>query len=270
MRPIYCLRVLCLAFTCLTLPMITASGSATENKREQINVAIELTHPPFVIDMATQTGLTYDMLKLFNSFQSRYKFVPIQVPTRRLRERAASLNIDMIALIDVDWGWRERGAIGSLSLTDGMDVFIARKAPTTQTGQPDLAAVVDFYYQFAEFSLEKLSAMPNVQLVSDESTVVEFVLRGRVRRGVVGLSTFNWLSLNQPEIHNVIKVLPSVDHHYSRQLVVLPNASIDIQDLNNLLLALEDRSLLKKLFATYGLQAPPLRPDTQQHSSNLK
>ena len=136
------------------------------------------------------------------------------------------------------------------------------KEQTAQDNRPLLAATRGFRYGFADFSIEKLEAMPNVLLVANEQDVVKLVAHGRVQTGVASESLLRWYQYSKQKLGSAFKILPKSDYRYDRSFIISPASPIQRADLNHILLTLQASGDLRRIFAGYGLKPPPLTPDS--------
>ncbi len=224
---------------------------------QTIFVALTSVQPPFIIDEKKEHGLTFDLLNAINELQDDYRFVGKFYPIKQLFANYEKHNVHLVALGDLKWGWSELNAVGSLSLTNGKDVFFSLKSNATDEKNKGIAAVRGFHYAFANFDPVELSQLPNISLVNDEPTVVKMVLRGRVGRGISSEAYLKWLSVSNPKLSAKLKIEPKEDHNYNRQFIVLPNSLISVEEINNIVFSPSAREALRRVFAKYGLPFPP-------------
>ncbi|SCA55441.1 conserved exported hypothetical protein [Candidatus Terasakiella magnetica] len=226
--------------------------------QQPINVGLTSVQPPFVLDHNSQKGLVYDLLGALNEDQRTYKFTAHLFPAKRLLATYDKKQIDLIAFNDVKWGWLERGGQGSLTLTDGKDLFVELKEENQHDHVNSIGAVRGFHYAFAQFDIDKLAQMPNVTLVNSESSAINILAKGRVHKAISSEAYLNWVSVKDPTLYRRLNILPKADHTYNRQFIVMPNAKITKIEFDALLKKLKDKHILKSLFAKYGLDEPPL------------
>lgn len=224
-----------------------------------INVGLTSVQPPFVINPDTEQGLVYDFIDFLNRKQDKYHFSARLIPVKRFLATDKYTPADLIAFSNVSWGWTKRGGIGSLTLTEGRDLFFSLTKNEHPENKGTLAAVTGFHYAFANYSSKNLPKMDNVRLVKNELAVLRLVEHGRTEKGITSESLLNWISVSEPERYKQFKIDPKEDHRYNRQFITLPSSPISINELNQLLLECKGPQM-NKLFARYGLQPPPLKP----------
>lgn len=234
---------------------ITIEGHA----KQLVNVGLTSIQPPFVINPETEHGLAYDFVEFLNRKQDKYHFSARLVPVKRLLVTDKYSTPDMIAFNNVGWGWTKRGGIGSLTLTEGRDLFFSLTENEHHENKGTLAAVTGFHYAFANYSSKNLPKMDNVRLVKNELAVLRLVEHGRTERGITSESLLNWISVSEPERYKQFKIDPEEDHSYNRQFIILPSSPLTIDEFNDLLLTLKGPQM-NKLFTSYGLKPPPLKP----------
>jgi len=226
---------------------------------EIVSVGLTSVQPPLVIDTRTKKGLVYDVLDILNNFQDDFKFVGNFYPPKRLLAEYDTLGIHMIAFNDVKWGWAQRKGVGSLTLTDGRDLFFSLKKGIKRTPKGGLTAVSGFHYAFAGFDPVTLQNMPNVSLVIDEPAVIKMLVNGRTEKGISSETYLKWLSVSDPGTFSMLQIEEKEDNRYNRQLVVFPSSPISIDQLNVFLNNANVRTALAKAFKKYGLSPPPLK-----------
>ncbi|WP_157834537.1 ABC transporter substrate-binding protein [Oceanospirillum beijerinckii] len=234
---------------------IAPTGYASQH----INVGLTSVQPPFVINPDTEQGLVYDFVGFLNKKQDKYHFSARLIPVKRLLATDKYMPPDLIAFSNIGWGWTKRGGLGSLTLTEGRDLFFSLTESTNPENKGSLAAVRGFHYAFASFSSKNLAKIAHVRLVTDELAVLRLVEHGRTEQGIASESLLNWIAASEPERYKQFSINPKEDHSYNRQFIVLPESPISIDEFNALLLKLKGPEM-DQLFAHYGLQSPPLTP----------
>ena len=247
------MRRFSLLINAVTLLLLTA-GPVSAGKI--VDIGINAAQPPFSFQTDHQEGLIFDIVNALNSYQDTYTFRTNVYPTQRILRSPERLQMHIVAFNDENWGWSQRGGKGSLTLTDGMDVFVALK---DNSERETIGAVQGYHYAFADYDPEKLAAMKNVTAVKNEEAVLELILRQRVDRGVISLAFLRWIKVLRPDDYAKLEIVDKPDHIYNRQFILFSWSSIDIDALNDLLVQMKEDGILKSVFAKYGLPAPPLR-----------
>ncbi|MET0013148.1 MAG: hypothetical protein ABW085_05780 [Sedimenticola sp.] len=229
---------------------------AIADSRQKVSVALTSIQPPFVIDEASRHGLAYDVVDALNRHQGLYEFQAKLIPAKRLLSDHDALGEHVVAFNDELWGWKQRGGAGSLTLTDGKDVFFSLNETSTKD---TIAAVRGFHYAFSGFDPEKLSRMPNVTVVNDEPTVLEMVIQKRTDRGITSLAFLKWISVSSPELYSRLRIDPEEDHTYNRQFIVFPYSPVSVGIINRYLTEMKEEGILPRIYKTYGLESPPLK-----------
>ena len=247
----------------LMLALLVVSGaSQADSSRQTVLVGYSPLQPPFAVT-ADGSGLIRDVLAAMQSVNGKYHFVQKRLYGGRAASAFESGNYHLIAFQNRSWGFEAGGVEQSLVLMkDRGAYFTLAKEQRAQDGRPLLAATRGFRYGFADFSIEKLEAMPNVLLAANERDVVKLVVHGRVRMGVASESLLRWYQHSDQELGSAFKVLPKSDYRYDRSFVISPHSPIQRAALNRILLTLQETGDLGRIFAAYGLAAPPLTPDT--------
>lgn len=241
-----------------TLSLSTLLVTTAANATQLVNVGLTSIQPPFVVNPETKQGLVYDFLEFLNKKQDKYHFSARLVPVKRLLSTDKYSTPDMIAFNNVEWGWVKRGGIGSLTLTDGRDLFFSLTDNIHPENKGTLAAVTGFHYAFADYQSKNLPKLDYVRLVKNEQAVIRLVEHGRTEKGIISESLLNWISVSEPERYQKFKIDPKEDHSYNRQFITLPSSPIDVEEFNQLLLKCKGPQM-DELFALYGLQPPPLK-----------
>ena len=246
--------------------LIFSFSGVAARAQQQVSVGLTESQPPFVTDSAKSKGLVFDLIDAMNEFQNDYLFVAKIMPTIRLLARFDDHGQELIAFNDIHWGWADRGAQGSLTLTNGEDLFFRLKEKPTPQETPEIVAVKGYHYAFADFDHKKLQELPNVSLTKDEPLVMKMVLSNRGDVGIASNAFLSWMRKINPEEMDRVTILPDPDHRYHRQFIVLPQSKVSVEALDRLFTEMETKGLLSALFANYGLASPPLEPhDGQLH-----
>jgi ABC-type amino acid transport substrate-binding protein len=233
--------------------------SVFASAKETVHVALTSIQPPFVFDDAINSGLIRDLITEMNRVQNEFEFELVLFPPSRAVKYFKTLDVDIIALNDIHWGWDKLGGIGSLSLTQGRDVFFSFKNNATKKRQESsIAAVRGFHYKFNDFDPAKLENNPLINLLKNEADVVTFMSYGRAEKGISSEAYLKWLALSKPELFNNITLLKE-DHTYNRRFIVMPRSVVSLDTINNILLKLKANDLLDRIFSRYGQAPPPLK-----------
>lgn len=228
----------------------------TVSAKEAITVALTSIQPPFVVSASAKQGLAYEVIDTLNKAQNSYEFKAIIYPTKRLLREYESMSVDLVLFNDVDWGWANHGAKGSLPLTLGRDVFISLEKQKGSPEEGSVSAVRGFHYEFANYDPERLASMKRVSLVNHEPDIIKMILYQRTEWGVISETFLKWYATQDPENYRKIVIYPKEDHNYQRQIVVLNNSKISLQQINELLRSDEVSARLKEVFVSYGLSGP--------------
>lgn len=252
------MKKFCAVFLPATIAWLLASQiRAEEYVPMSVTIGLTSVQPPFVINTELRQGLAYTLTDFLNSKQERYRFNARMVPVKRLLSYDKDSGIHLIAFNDINWGWKERNGVGSLPLTHGSDRFFSTRTAIDDEHKGTIAAVRGFHYAFADFSESKLESLSHVRLAKDELGVIRLVEHGRTELGVVSNALLNWLKVSIPDRVEKLSIRQKPDHHYQRQMIVLPSSPISVEELNELLLKLKGEGM-DQLFQSYGLEPPPL------------
>ncbi len=248
-------RPLLAAVTGMMAALFFAVGASGQTV---VNVALPTGQPPMVIEKSAKRGLVFDVVDALNSMQGEFRFQVDDYPAERLMVSYDEMDVHIIAYSDAKWGWGDRGARPSLNLTNGRDLFFTlggyeRDPSVTE----EIAAVRGFHYAFANYDSDLLSQMPNVTLVSDEESVLRLVENKRVDKGIVSEAFLQWIALSKPEVYARLKIdFDRPDHSYNRQILVLPNSPVSVDQINDLIWKMIASGRLQSLYARYGLHVP--------------
>ena len=241
---------------------VLPSVSRADNPRQTVVVGYTPLQPPFAVD-ESGNGLIQDVLAALNRASTAYHFVQKRLYAGRAITAFTTSGYDLIAFQNRNWGFEGEGVTQSLALMkDRGAYFTSLDKRVEQGGRQLLGATRGFRYGFADFSLEKLEALPNVLLAVNEQDVVKLVVHGRVHMGVASLSLLRWYQHASQKLGAAIKILPKSDYSYDRSFVISPTSPVRPATLNAILLKLQARGELARIFAVYGLTPPPLTPDS--------
>ncbi len=223
-----------------------------------VNVGINTIQPPLIIDDSNKVGLTYDVIALINTIQDKYLLKTKMYPVRRLLIDYQTNDVHVIAFNNTNWGWKERGGKGGLTLIEGRDLFFSLNDNRVLDGKElTIGAVHGFHYAFAKLDQDELLNMKNVTVTDNEDGVLKLVLNKRVDKGIVSESYLNWLAISKPELFKRIEIdYDNPDNSYIRQFVTLPNSPISIEELNHFVEELLKDGSLQSVYKKYGMTFP--------------
>lgn len=215
--------------------------------------------PPYVIDEGGR-GLTFELTYALDQTTPNQRFIVKRFYPARIGHAIDEKKFDVIAFNNLLWGWKKSGATQSSTLIHDRDIFFSGVAPVDKSLANKVAATRGFTYAFADYSLEKLTKLPNVLLVDDEVDTIPLVRRGRVGKGIASEALLRWHMHANSGGQARLKLLDEVDHEYDRAFIVLPHSRLSLAQLNHTLQRLKDAGDLRRIFADYGLPEPSLAP----------
>ena len=219
--------------------------------------------PPFVFfnHDGSYSGLTLDMIQAMNRFQDdyRFRFVPTSAQRRyRGMERGA---FQMIFFESVLWGWQGRKVKPTRVYLKGGEVFIARKLPGRTTAYFDflggkrIIGILGYHYAFANFRTDPdyLRRIFNMVLTTSPSGNIMMVIRGRADIAVVTKSYLELFLKKHPAYRKLLMVSPRMDQIYHHTILVKDGTRPGVDEMNQLLDAMERAGVLHRLWRKYGL-----------------
>ena len=159
--------------------------------------------PPFIVDLAAQTGLYYDLAEYLSERDPDNNYRTAYVPRRRLDRMIESGELDGI-VIGVSPVWfddrDEQRFIWFPSLYDDQDEFVSLKhAPIEFQGLSSLMgkrfATVGGYYYFGVTEAAQDGKIDLIETIG-ERQVLELIAMGRADFGIVSRSVLHYLGAN--------------------------------------------------------------------------
>lgn len=114
----------------------------------------------------------------------------------------------------------------------GRNLFFRLSNPLERQYTYEIAAVRGFHYRFADYDSEVLETLSNVTLSHNEEGVMRMVLGARAKTGIADENFLDWFRAQQPQTYRLLKINPTEDNSYIRQLVILDRSPISAQEIN--------------------------------------
>jgi len=218
--------------------------------------------PPFVEVNGQHSGLTLDLIALFNRHQSDVTFQFVNTSPKRRYSDFVANRFDMLFFESMLWGWKDHEVEASKVFLTGGEVYIANKKHNQneeffdQLKEKKLVGVLGYHYGFAGFNSDTTYLMNefDIRLVSSPESILRRITSDKSDVGVVTLSYLNAKLLEEPELNNQLFISKRFDQKYEHTILARKNSIVSINIINRWLNEMRDNGSLKALFARYNLQ----------------
>ncbi|WP_353347490.1 transporter substrate-binding domain-containing protein [Oceaniserpentilla sp. 4NH20-0058] len=218
--------------------------------------------PPFVqVNNASVSGLTLDLIELFNNTQSEYNFEFILTsPKRRYRDFERGL-FDVLFFENKNWSWQKYDLNESMVFLSGGEVFIANlhnnrnQTYFDDLGDKQLVGILGYHYGFAnhETDIQHLKKSFNIRFVNSPQTVISQVISGKSDIGILTYSYIQQKIKNNPELALKLLISNKFDQTYQHKIIMRNNNLITTEAINRLLMKVLNDGSLNSLLNKYGL-----------------
>jgi polar amino acid transport system substrate-binding protein len=196
-----------LLLSILTLTPASAMEEVKQSKvTEKVFIYIYHLKPPYIEQLDLESGLYFEIVELFNRFQSKYHFVPQFVPRKRLNREIEHASLDgMILGVHPIWfkDKEKTQFLWSKPLLHDQDEFISpRNRPFDYSGeqsllQKNIGGVRGYHY----FRIAPLLKTNQVKLTptSSELQLLEMLIKQRLDVAVISRATLNYYFNKNPD-----------------------------------------------------------------------
>lgn len=255
LRGLYLVLFICLFSCSENKSQTSGSGEAKSSEddkgRQSVIIAItDSSQEPLVFEDGS--GVSNDIVTELNKIQNKYAFTHELVPTKRMKELAATGKVNIVAFSNVKWGWNESQVQSSEVLVNDKDLYFSLKEEGRGQSFFDsfkslsIVGVKGFHYNFNKNESTFIG-------VQDEKAVIDLLLLKRGDIGVASSLNLQHLSLKKPEVYSRLLVADKYDSVYTRSFLVVNGGPISVEELNKLLYKMRSSGALKRIYDKYGL-----------------
>lgn len=231
---------------------------------EPISVSVGM-YPfaPFVEPKGShgEIGMTLDMVAALNKMQKKYHFNTLLIPPKRRYQSFNDGHYDMIFYESKSWGWQDIKVEASEIYQTGGEVYIALKKPERNQSYFDnfsdkrMIGIQGFHYGFAGFNSDEEYLQKNygMLLTPENDRNINLLLKGRGDIAVVTKAYLQRYLLEYPDIAARLIISEKFDQEYNHTVLLRPNISPSIDEINSMLNDLKQAGEMKKLLNKYGL-----------------
>ncbi|WP_269533018.1 ABC transporter substrate-binding protein [Chitinimonas sp. BJYL2] len=218
--------------------------------------------PPYINKQAGSDRLHVELLDLMNSFQQRYRFVPVNTgPVRRFRDFDLG-RYDMSTFDNLAWGWKDRPVDASRVYLGGGEVYVALKQADRDQRYFDhfadkrMIGMRGYHYGFAGFNTNEDYLRHHFQMVftSDNEATIKHLLMGSGDIAVVTEAYLAGYLERNPQDRDKLLISTKKDQHYQLTFVIRRGVRPSAAELNALLDAMEQAGILRPLWQKYGAE----------------
>ncbi|BCA27807.1 amino acid ABC transporter substrate-binding protein [Metapseudomonas otitidis] len=219
--------------------------------------------PPYMVhpERDTGSGLTVELVALFNQVQKRFHFSIVPTSSARRYRDLQTGRFDLILFEDPHWGWEgARYTLIDMGIDDA-EVYVARAEPERGEDYFDtllgkrLVLYAGYHYGFAGYDADPLMLQKRFQatLTYSHDSNLLMVLHDRADIAVVTRSYLEQMLQRDPELHGKLLVSRRFDQEYHLNAMLRPNAPIEPQDFEGLLQRLQADESYQRLLERYQL-----------------
>ncbi|HLA35798.1 MAG TPA: transporter substrate-binding domain-containing protein [Rhodocyclaceae bacterium] len=227
--------------------------------------AVEIAHVggyPFLPFVDKSSGVTFDLIKAMNDYQSEYRFefVPTSA-NRRYRDMADGV-FTVIFFENVGWGWDAKTVDSSnVYLSGDGEVYVALNAPGRGQSYFDtlqdkaIIGVLGYHYAFADFEADQLKLSQKFKILFSQDNEVS-LRKLLTRHGDVAVITRSFLQgflERHPESKGKFLVSERFDQVYTHTALVKKGSRPTVGEINALLSGMGKAGVLKKIWVKHGI-----------------
>ncbi|VXC36474.1 Amino acid ABC transporter substrate-binding protein, PAAT family [Pseudomonas sp. 8Z] len=212
--------------------------------------------PPYLFrpESAQPRGLLVDLLPLLNSMQSDYRFVLVPTSASRRYRDLSSGRFDLMLFESSLWGWQGTPHLSVPLPIEDAELYVALAEPGRDQSYFDdltnkrMALYRGYHYRFADYNSDPdlLGRRFSAQMTYSHDSNLHMVLMGRADVAVITRSYLHMYAGHNPYNAEHLLISQRVDQLYQLQVLLRPDAVLDVPQVNALLRKL----LLNPTFGT--------------------
>ncbi len=259
------LLMLCLAPKGVADVVTTPQPAASHDGRKIIKVG-GYSFPPFVeLDGKEVSGVTVDLIDVFNELQQDYRFQFVATSPKRRYTDMMDGRFQVMFFESADWGWHDFPVMSSHEYMRGGEVYVAlKKSGRDDTFFDDLKArhlvgILGYHYGFANFNADDdyLSKNFTIFLSNNHRRNLDLILLDRPALAEIAVVTRSFLSrqmLQDPTLEERLLISSKWDQEYHHTVLVRSDPEgITLEEVNTLLERAEAQGALSRLRKKYGI-----------------
>lgn len=224
-----------------------------------VDICATVDQPPF--SAGDKGFLIVDIVNALNNIQDKYSFNLSLLAANRNRELLNSGQLDILAMVNINWGYNKEVVDKSIDIIYVEDKYITLKSISqsqdyfNKIGKERTVVVNGFDYKFLNYEKDRkiLEEKYNTTIVKDEISVIHMVLSNRGKIGVCSTTTLEYFKLIDPVNFNRLSISQSSDSRFFRHFVIHNHSPINVRDFNDLIFKLKSQGTLDKILKKYGL-----------------
>lgn len=252
-----CYRVILVVLLCL-------SSISMHAQPVDIDVLVEKTFYPIVIDDAKQTGMLYEFVEIVNSSQSELNFVVTPLPVLRFLNRVKAKRFDVLFLMSDYWlpsSTHKFYTKSKFSLTMKNEIYALKDRVSNQAFFNDLntltkAGVLGYSYKFANYNNDQgyLAKEHLMTLVKHEDVIPKMIISKRVDVGIFSNLAYFYFKKSKHVDLDLFYKSNSPDGVYQTHLLVKKGDSkVSADKINRLLESEPTNTKISNLLEKYGI-----------------
>jgi ABC-type amino acid transport substrate-binding protein len=218
--------------------------------------------PPFVqMNGQDASGLTLDLIDLFNEQQSEFNFTFSSTsPKRRYSDFNRGL-YDVLFFENTQWGWQDYNLQESQVFLSGGEVFFTYNTQNktqeyfNNIEDKRIIAILGYHYNFLnnETDSKVLKKRYDIKLVNSPKTVLNQVINDKADMGITSYSYLREQTKLNPLLMKELLINNTFDQIYEHRILMRHGHPLSVQKINQLLNKIQSNGTLPNLLAKYGL-----------------
>ncbi len=205
------------------------------------------------------TGMSIDLMQALNRIQRTYTFEAVVIPPKRRYQSYRDGHYDVILYESKAWGWAGINIDESNVFQVGSEVYVALNKPDRtqayfeQLDGKRMIGITGFHYGFADFNADEeyLAEAFNMVLTQNNTRSLNLLLKDRGDIIVITNASLQYFLLKRPELKTQLLISNKIDQKYQHTVMVRPNISPSIKEINSYLDLLTSTGELAKIRARY-------------------
>lgn len=262
--PQFLVFIACMVFISLPLKAL----EEIDNKphvSEKVYIYVYHLKPPYIEQLELETGLYFELVQLFNNYQTEFQFVPQFVPRKRLNREIANSTLDgMILGVHPIW-FKDKTQTKFLwtpPILHDQDEFISHVNNTFDYLGPvslynkNIGGVRGYHY----FRVAPILKMGKAKLTptGSELQLLEMLIKERLDLAVISRATLNYYFAIHPEWQSKIHYSKTPHEQYYRAILSPKSLEKPFNIIKKLMENEEFKSALNGLKLKYSFQEKPV------------
>lgn len=241
---------------------LLSTAVLADTARQLIRVGL-YPYPPYVFASETNefSGMTTDLIALFNQAQQDYQFVPFPVSPKRRYQAFRRGEYDMMFFESPQWGWQNMIYAASEPYYSDGEVYVALKDKDrgqhyfSDLESRRLVGILGFHYGFAGLNADEhyLQEHFRIMLTWSNEKNLSLLRQRHADIAIMSKAYLNYYFALHPQEKDDFLISEHYDNFVVHYVLIRPSFTPGAEYISQLMKRLKHDGRLQALFAAYNI-----------------